>query len=312
MSSLYLPLALVGTFSAILLAGFGVETLLASRRRALEVLRSQVQEVSTDLREHELTQPFLERVLIPLVTSLGRFARRITPVGMRDRIARQLVLSGSPRGLDAEKIAAAKVFGALGGGAMGLTVARLMGLSGMLSLAATAFVALFVYLIPGAGLGQRAIGRQEAIRKALPDTMDLLTISVEAGMGFDAALAHVRRNVPGPFSDEIGRMLQEMQLGVTRKEAFKHLADRTDVEELRAFVLAMVQADVFGISIAKVLRAQARELRVKRRQRAEEKAMKVPVKILFPLLFCILPAMFIVLIGPGLIKILDILVGIRF
>jgi tight adherence protein C len=312
MYSLYLPLALVGTFGAVFFVGMGIEAVMASRRRALDVLRSHVQEISTDLREMELSQPFLERIFIPLVTNLGRLARRITPMGMRDRIARQLVLSGSPKGLDAEKIAAAKIFGALGGGVMGFALARLAGLSGVLSFGATVFMAFFIYLLPGAGLGQRAIGRQEAIRRALPDTMDLLTISVEAGMGFDAALAHVRRNVPGPFSDEIGRLLQEMQIGATRKDAFRHLADRTDVDELRAFVLAMIQADVFGISVSKVLRSQAKDLRIKRRQRAEEKAMKVPVKLIFPLIFCILPAMLVVLLGPGMIRILDALFGVRF
>ena len=141
--------------------------------------------------------------------------------------------------------------------------------------------------------------------------MDLLTISVEAGLGFDAALAHVRRNVPGPLSDEFARMLQEMQLGVSRVDAFRHLSDRTDVDELRAFVLAMIQADVFGVSIAKVLRAQAKELRVKRRQRAEEKAQKLPVKLLFPLLFGILPSMFVVIVGPGVIRMLHSFLGIN-
>src|SRR5207237_5061630 len=156
----------------------------------------------------------------------------------------------------------------------------------LLLVIAPIFGALVGYLVPGAGLGQKAINRQEAIRMALPDTMDLLTVSVEAGLGFDAALAHVRKNVPGALSDEIGRMLQEMQLGVSRSVALRALAARSEVDELKAFVLAVVQADAFGISISKVLRAQARELRVKRRQRAEEKAIKVPVKLLFPLIFC--------------------------
>jgi tight adherence protein C len=146
----------------------------------------------------------------------------------------------------------------------------------------------------------------------MPDTIDLLTIAVEAGLGFDAALAHVRRRVPGPLSDEIGRMLQEIQLGVSRPDALRNLAARTDVDELRAFTLAMVQADQYGISIANVLRSQSKELRVKRRQRAEEKAQKVPTKLLFPLIFCILPAMFIVLLGPGAIKVINSFLHVRF
>jgi tight adherence protein C len=158
-------------------------------------------------------------------------------------------------------------------------------------------------------LGQAVIRRQESIRRALPDTLDLLSISVEAGLGFDAALMQVSRRVPGPLSQEIGRMMHEMQLGSSRAESFRHLADRVTAEEVRGFVLAMVQADVFGVSIANVLRAQSRELRLRRRQRAEERAMKIPVKLLFPMIFCILPALFVVIVGPGVIQIVDVLFG---
>ena len=136
------------------------------------------------------------------------------------------------------------------------------------------------------------------------------TIAVEAGLGFDAAMAHVRRNVPGPLSDEIGRMLQEIQLGIPRVDAFRDLAARTDVDELRAFVLAMVQADVFGVSISKVLRAQAKEMRTKRRQRAEQAGMQLPVKLIFPTLLCIMPALFVVVLGPGVIRISNSLLNV--
>jgi tight adherence protein C len=214
--------------------------------------------------------------------------------------------------MDAEKVAAFKIFGSIGCALLCLGLVVLGGGSKVLLTGSLAFGAMVGYLIPGAGLGQKAINRQEAIRRAMPDTMDLLTIAVEAGLGFDAALAHVRRNVPGPLSDEIGRMLQEIQLGIPRVDAFRDLAGRTDVEELRAFVLAMVQADTFGISIAKVLRAQSKELRMKRRQRAEEKAQKIAVKLLFPLIFCILPSMFIVLLGPGIIRLVRTFSGLNF
>jgi tight adherence protein C len=308
MSSLYLPLGLVATFGAIVLGGLAVQAWLVQNRRAVELLRAQVGELP-NLRQQELSQPFLERALVPFITNLGKAAKRITPIGMRQRIARKLVLAGSPEGWDAEKVAATKIFGAVGGGILALVLAALAGLAANATVGAAAFAAAFGYLLPGAGLGQRAINRQDAIRLGLPDTMDLLTISVEAGLGFDAAVTHVRKNVPGPLSDELGRMLQEMQLGVSRVEALRSLAGRTDVEELKAFVLAMVQADIFGVSIAKVLRAQAKELRTKRRQVAEEKAMKIPVKLLFPLIFCILPAMFVVIVGPGVIRLVRTFLG---
>jgi tight adherence protein C len=314
MSSLLLPLGLIAMFGSILLTGVVVESLLAQRRRAVDVLESQVTRpaTTTDLRQVELQQPFLQRVLIPFVSGLGSVARRITPADMRRRIARKLVLAGSPAGWDAEKVAALKVFGTIGGGVLGLALAILAGLSPTLRLGAAAFGAAFGYLLPGAGLGQRVIERQEAIRRALPDTIDLLTISVEAGLGFDAALSQVRTNVPGPLSQEIGRMLQEMRIGVSRAESFRHLSERTDVDELNGFTLAMIQADRFGVSIAGVLRAQAKEMRTKRRQIAEERAQRLPINLLFPLIFCILPAMFVVILGPGVIRFLESFLGIRF
>src|SRR5205823_2125854 len=193
--------------------------------------RANVTEVP-NMRTQELQQPMLDRIFVPLVAGLGRFAKRVTPLGMRERIARQLVLAGSPEALNPDKVAAAKLFGTIGGAVLGLAVGLVAGWSALLTLGAAVLIGAIFYLVPGAGLGQRAIRRQEEIRKALPDTMDLLVISVEAGLGFDAALAHVRRNVPGALSDELGRFLQEIQLGVSRQEAFRNLADRTDVDEL--------------------------------------------------------------------------------
>jgi tight adherence protein C len=159
------------------------------------------------------------------------------------------------------------------------------------------------YVLPSAQLRAMAGSRQKMIQRQLPDVMDLLTISVEAGLGFDAAMAQVTQNVPGPLSEEMARLLQEVQIGVSRADAFRHLGERTDVAELQSFVLSMIQADLFGVSIANVLRAQSRELRQKRRQRAEEIAQKIPVKLLFPMIFLVLPALFIVVLGPGAIKV---------
>jgi len=168
---------------------------------------------------------------------------------------------------------------------------------------------IFGYLLPDIILRSRAEERQVAMRRALPDTLDLLSISVEAGLGFDAAMARVAREVHGPLGQELNRVLQEMQLGTARAEAFRELAERSGTPELKSFVLAMVQADVFGIPVAKVLQVQAREMRIKRRQAAEERAQKLPVKILFPLLFCIFPVIFVVLLGPAAIRIYQSLIN---
>jgi tight adherence protein C len=220
------------------------------------------------------------------------------------------MLAGSPAGWDAEKVVAFKVVATFTMLFIGWGLSKTAHMHGMLGTGLPILMTFVGYAMPGAWLGQQGANRQESIRRALPDTMDLLTISVEAGLGFDAALAQVVRNVPGSLSQEISRLLQEMQLGVTRVDAFRHLADRTNVEELRGFVLAMIQADVFGVSIAGVLRAQAKDLRIKRRQRAEKKAMTSPLKLLFPMIFCVLPALFVVVLGPGAITIAHNFFGI--
>ena len=143
------------------------------------------------------------------------------------------------------------------------------------------------------------------MRRTLPDTLDTLTVSVEAGLGFDAALAQVTRYGRGPLAGEFARVLQEMQIGRSRVDALRALAQRTNVTELKSFCAIVVQATELGVPIANVMREQSREMRIRRRQHAEELAQKIPVKILFPLIFCLFPALFIVVLGPGMIRILD-------
>jgi tight adherence protein C len=159
------------------------------------------------------------------------------------------------------------------------------------------------YLGPDAVLSRIATARQLAISNALPDTLDQLTICVEAGLGFDSAMARTSRSLKGPLADEIRRLLQDLRVGVPRTEALDGMLARTDVPELRQFVHAIIQAESYGVPVSRVLRAQAAEQREKRRFRAEERAMKLPVKVIFPLVFCILPVLFIVVIGPAFIHI---------
>jgi tight adherence protein C len=309
MSELLIPISLLATFGAVLLGVLLVAQRSASRR-PVQLLEAQIGRSVPISRDEELARSFSERALVPFLGAMGALGTRLTPIGMRKRIGRKLVLLGSPSGWDAEKIAALKVISTGGGVALGFFAARAIDWDGLQFIGLVVLVGGIGVLLPGAMLDMKAKSRQERIRRALPDTMDLLTISVEAGLGFDAALGQVVRSTEGPLAQEIARMLQEMQVGVSRADALRALAERNDVEELRAFVLAMVQAEQFGVSISKVLRSQAKQLRVKRRQRAEEKAMKVPVKILFPLIFCILPAMFVVLLGPGVIRAAQTFLGI--
>lgn len=303
MSDLLLPLGLVGVFLAVTLIGVAVELSQVERRRAVQLLKKQVVKPSVSLRQEDLSRPFAERALNPVVSWLRSMGTALTPLGMRDRIAQRLAMVGNPEGWDTEKVAAIKIIGGFAGGALAVALSTLLSLGGLQRMAFVAVLAIAGFLFPHLVLNMKVRARQEAIQRALPDVLDLLTITVEAGLSLDAALAQVVRNSDGPLALEIARMLQEVQLGVSRAEALRKLAARTDVEELNSFVLAMVQAEEFGVSTTKVLRAQAKQMRLKRRQRAELKSMQVPVKIIFPLIFCIMPALFVVIVGPAVIRV---------
>jgi pilus assembly protein TadC len=226
--------------------------------------------------------------------------RALTPRGALDSLSRRLDLAGNPAWLDVDGLVAYKALLLCVGAAVGLLVGVLF--AGPLT--------LLVLVVGGAAAGfiapdllvlHLAQDRQDEIRRTLPDIMDTLVVAVEAGLGFEAAVAEVVRNGRGPIVGEFARVLHEMQIGRPRVDALREMAPRTSVPELKAFASAVVQATTLGIPMAKVLRQQSAEMRVRRRQRAEELAQKVPVKMLFPMIFCIFPAMFVVIIGPGVL-----------
>ena len=307
MSEVWLVLAVGCVFGVILLLGIFLDLNQSERRRAVRLLESQVAGTTSDnvnLREQHLSESFSRRILVPIVAGATRISRRLTPLDARDKVVRRLLLAGSPSGWDAERVLAFKIIGLGGAIALGFFLTTLVSdLSPFIRIVMISLLAFVGFVAPDTVLNRRVEERQREILKTLSDTLDLLTISVEAGLSLNAAIAQVVQNVPGVLSAEFARMLQEIQLGVPRADAFRNLAERTDVEELNTFSLAMIQADVFGVSIASVLRTQAQQLRIKRRQRAEAKAQQTPVKIVFPLILCILPALFIVIVGPGAIRI---------
>lgn len=234
----------------------------------------------------------------PLLT----LALRLTPSSSVRRLDQLLARVGRPGAWPVERLAAAKL--ALGTAALamgGLYVAASATLTSVLLAAVVVGVSYFVPELLLYGRGQE---RSKKIGLALADTLDQMTIAVEAGLGFEAAMARTGRNGTGPLADELVRTLQEIQLGHSRREAYESLGKRCQVPDLRRFVRAVLQADAYGIAVADVLRTQAAEMRLKRRQRAEEQAMKIPVKVLFPLMFCILPCLFVVLLGPAVINIM--------
>lgn len=237
---------------------------------------------------------------------LRSLALRLSPTGIASTLQRRLDLAGNPPRWTADRILAVKGLGLLVLGGLG----GLYGLhnAGLLILLASLGGAAGFFL-PDVLLYNAGLKRQELILAGLPDALDMLTICVEAGLGFDAALSQVARNTTGPLAAEFARALQEMQIGLSRSQALRGMVARTSVPELRAFVSSLVQAGELGIPIARVLREQATEMRLRRRQRAEEKAQKVPVKIMIPLVIFLFPALLLVVIGPGVISIVHSLFG---
>ncbi len=253
----------------------------------------------------ELDRPFSERVLEPVQKRALGIGRRLSGADSAERIRHKLEIAGNPPGWTVDRVVSGKVLGAIAGfvGALGFSLMLGSGLG--VRIAVVVGVAVVGFFAPNLYLYQKGYDRSARLQRELPDAIDLLTISVEAGLGFDAALQQVARNTEGPLSDELARVLREMQIGQGRATALRGLADRTNVPDVRTFVGAMVQADAFGIPIAQVLRIQSHEIRVKRRQHAEEKAQQVPVKMTIPLIFCILPCLFIAVMGPAVISIMD-------
>ncbi|MEQ7846471.1 type II secretion system F family protein [Nocardioides kribbensis] len=271
--------------------------------RSLAVLEAMTD--APKVLTEEIDRPFAERVLDPLRARALVVGRRITGADAAERIRRKLDLAGNPAGLTVDKVVSAKVLGAVAGLVAGVLVALLLGASLGVLLGVGLGALVLGFLGPNLYLYQKTYDRSAQILRELPDAIDLMTISVESGLGFDAALQQVARNTEGPLADEFARVLKEMQIGQGRSAALRGLSERTDVDDLQSFVSAMVQADSFGIPVAQVLRVQSSEMRVKRRQRAEEKAQQVPVKITVPLIFCILPCLFIAVMGPAVISIMD-------
>ncbi len=231
---------------------------------------------------------------------LAQIGYRLTPPGYIRKLDKLLALAGRPASLPLGRVLAAKPALGLTGIALGFYIGSI-GPTPIIKMVGV-FVALLGYFIPDLLLYSKGQERQKLIQLELANTLDQMLISVEAGLGFEGAMARAGENGKGPLAEELVRTLQDMQVGRSRRESYLALSERTNIPELRSFVQAVVQADTYGIAISRVLRIQAKVMRVKRRQRAEEKAMKLPVTILFPLLFFIFPVLFIAILGPAVIN----------
>jgi len=303
---LFRTIAVLSTFVGVFL---GVYLVMRERSTRLAI-RSGLEDpflnsaAVADSRAATMRGPFSQRVLSPATKSAARLVYRFGPKGLAEQTRHRLVLAGLSERIDADTFFAISVASPVA------VIAFLLALNAVGAMPPLIWIAVpLTAFLPKMWLTRHVEGRQKSIQLALPDTLDLLTIAVEAGLGFDAAISRVVASIPGPLSDELYRMLQELKIGVPRPNALRNLSSRSEVEDLDSFITAIAQADTFGIGIGKVLRVQAHQLRQKRSQTAEERAAKTPVKLLFPLLICIFPALFVVLVGPAAINIMDSVLG---
>ena len=257
--------------------------------------------------DNELQGSFMDRVGKQMFTGVGDLGRKFTPAGYIEKVRHKFVMAGRDSTAEVDRFLANRVFAIC---AVPLVIGFMfvwnpLEFAGMTRLMIVALVIAVLVMGPEAKLTRAVDSRQAAIMADLPDVLDLLTISVEAGLGFEQALDRTISTVPGPLSTEFARMLGETRAGASRAEAMRSMDARIDITEVRSFVLAILQADTFGVSIGRVLRAQADEMRIRRRQIAQEKAQKAPVKMLIPMVFCIFPALFVVILVPAMIQIVD-------
>ncbi|GGI71576.1 type II secretion system F family protein [Pseudarthrobacter scleromae] len=287
------PIAWLLISLVVLPTAYLVWALVGSDRRAILAVQSN------------LTQGFTQEGGAPIqrTPALLDLSKRFMPTGYEAKLDRWLSLAGRPASLPLDRLIVAKPLLALAGALLGLLMYAGSSTSQVIALGL--FLTALLYFLPDLLIYNKGIKRQQEIELELPNTVDQLLISVEAGLGFESAMARAGGYGGGALAQELMRTLQDIQVGRPRQEAYEALAQRSSVEDLRSFVRAIVQADKYGIGIAKVLRTQAKQARTKRRQRAEEKAMKLPVKVLFPLLLCIFPVLFIVLLGPAMINIFE-------
>jgi tight adherence protein C len=291
-------IAFVMLFLALTLGG-GTATGVARSLAMIENTVSRKEVGSSDLAASD-------RLVAPALAWARRLALGLSPDGTGQRLTRLLDLAGNPNGWTLEKLLGFKGMGLLVGGLAGLFLGG-FSFRGLLFGAGGAAAG---FLLPDLLIVNLGAKRQEVLRRGLADALDMLTVCVEAGQGFDGAILHVAKSIKGPVAGEFARVLAEIQIGKSRSAAFTSLASRTKVPEIRTFVTALVQADRLGLPIGGVLREQSVQMRLVRKQRAEEKAQKVPIKILFPMMLCIFPALFIVIIGPGAIRMINTFSGL--
>jgi tight adherence protein C len=319
MENLFIAL---GVITGIVVIGGGILVAIGlrnPRRQDERALTARLEEFNqrgeqVNLEKIEMSQPFSDRVIFPLARGLGEIAVRFTPQNALQSVNRKLELAGSPSNLDATTFLALQfICMALFGGLMVLvfTVSKANWPLGRIIIVSLIVSGVGFYF-PQLWLSSQISRRQKNIRKAMPDALDLLTICVEAGLGFDAAMAKVSEKWETELSMAFARVIQEIQLGKLRREALRDMADRVGIPEITSFVAAVIQSEMLGVSMAKVLRIQSDQMRVKRRQLAEEEAHKAPIKMLIPMALLIFPSLMVVLLTPAALRIMHSALGAMF
>jgi tight adherence protein C len=305
------------TLTTIFLMAAGLILLIASilvviglrESRGVDPLEERLAEFAergeaASLHEIEMSQSFMERVVIPIANRLGELAVKITPQKALDSIERKLEMAGNPRGIEPTTFFAARfIFAVIFLVGLGLMYGEeVFGFQNfMITLVAT----IFGFMMPNMLVDSKIKRRQDSVRKALPDALDLLTICVEAGLGFDAAMRKVADKWDNELSIAFGRALQEVQLGKLRREALRDMADRIGASDFDSFIAAVIQSEQLGVSMAKILRIQSDDMRVRRRQRAEQAAQKAPVTMLLPMAGLIFPTIMMVMMGPAVLMVMN-------
>jgi tight adherence protein C len=280
--------------------------------RSREIVQIRLDNITKqDLRnnDNELGKPLFARILRPMLDGVNRTVLKVTPKEIITSLGKKVQMAGNPKNLTVKDWINIQIITVI---CLPLITAG-MGFYLNLHVKGVVFAIVIEIImglvIPNFILGKKITDRQKKIQNTLPDVIDLLTVSVEAGLGFDAALSKVTDKMPGPLADEFDTVLQEIKVGKQKREALKDMADRINMQDLSTFLGSVIQADQFGVSIGNVLRIQSEQMRQKRRQRAQEKAMKAPIKMLIPMVLFIFPTLFIVLLGPILIKVIDLFTG---
>lgn len=284
-------------------------SILLLRRAETDPLSARIDEYAAreeavTIEEIELSMPITDRVVVPVLRKLGEIVTRLTPQSMLENTAHRLELAGSPGNISAAEFWVIRGFTTLGLGILFFFFLGRFNQGAGLRVLYSVIVAALGFYLPSLYLSSAISRRQEAIIKKFPDALDLMSICVDAGLPFDGAMARVHEKWDDPLAEEFGRVIYEVQLGKSRRQALRDMANRMDVNDVSSFIAAILQAEHLGVSIGKVLRIQSEQMRLRRRQRAEEKAHQAPVKMLFPLVFLIFPSMFIVLLGPAAFQVL--------